>query len=59
MESEENSSEEATVRNFTEYEIALLWTQFKDNFPQGRVNKIQLGQMLRSVSHNLGYDFWE
>ena len=34
---------------FSEYEIALLWTQYKDNFGSGRVNRIQLTQMLRQV----------
>ena len=40
---------------FSEYEIALLWTQYKDNFGSGRVNKIQLAQMLRQVITNTKY----
>ena len=35
----------------SEYEITLLWQTFKDNnFPGGRVNGMQLSQMLRKVS---------
>lgn len=34
---------------FTEYEMAVLWSQFKDKFADGRMNSIQLSQMLRQV----------
>ena len=35
----------------SEYEITLLWQTFQEfNFPGGRVNKMQLSQMLRKVS---------
>ena len=35
----------------SEYEITLLWQTFKDNnFPGGRVNKMQLHQILRKAS---------
>lgn len=37
----------------SEYEIAILWTQFRENFPSGQVNRIQLGQMLRQVRPSL------
>ena len=35
----------------SEYEITLLWQTFKDNnFKDGRVNKMQLHQILRKAS---------
>ncbi len=33
----------------SEYEITLMWNQCKINFPKGRLNRIQLTQLLQQV----------
>ncbi len=58
-EEEEDEDDERPSRpkrrgKLTEFEMALLWNQFKDNqFPGGRVNQRQLTQMLRQVRQYL------
>ena len=34
---------------FSKYEMALLWNELKDQFPDGKVNRIQLAQLLHKV----------
>ncbi len=38
---------------FSEYEITLMWNQCKMNFPSGRVNSVQLSQLLQQVMQQL------
>ena len=45
-ESDSPASDKKLRGSFTEYEVALLWNQFRENFASGRVNKLQLAQML-------------
>ena len=34
---------------FTEYEIVQLWTTFQRDFPSGKINRVQITQLIKNV----------
>ena len=34
---------------FSEYEIAQLWSSFRKDFPKGKINRVQLTQLIKTV----------
>ena len=34
---------------FTEYEIVQLWSTFQRDFPSGKINRVQITQLIKNV----------
>ena len=34
---------------FSEFEIAQLWSSFRKDFPKGKINRVQLTQLIKTV----------
>ena len=34
---------------FTEYEIVQLWSTFRRDFPSGKINRVQITQLIKNV----------